>query len=101
MVLRQAQEEGRLKRRSDSPKYRETFAISPAMETWRESHRKKQAPNLNAVFSSRGTAPGLRNNLYRGFYPLLGRSKMWRGSVKPLRSSSQSMCMIHQRAPSL
>ena len=28
-------------RPSDSPKYRETFAISQAMETWRRVHRKK------------------------------------------------------------
>ena len=31
----------RAPRPSDSPKYRETFAISQAMETWREAHRKK------------------------------------------------------------
>ncbi len=28
-------------RPSDSPKYRETFAISQSMETWRREHRKR------------------------------------------------------------
>lgn len=28
-------------RPSDSPKYRETFAISQSMETWRQAHRKR------------------------------------------------------------
>ena len=32
---------GRPPRPSDSPKYRETFAISQAMEAWRAAHRKK------------------------------------------------------------
>lgn len=30
---------GKPPRPSDSPKYRETFAISTAMEKWRETHR--------------------------------------------------------------